>query len=114
MFDFYNDMVFDDILVQPVLTLCIKFVGMLNSIPLNKETKYKMPFSECFFSNTHNLQRSLRRALFKNLLNEENKKEKEMTQEILKFFERLEVELPGVNLLQKNVTSSYKRAQNAF
>ena len=107
-------MVYDDILVQPVLTLCIKFVQMLNSIPLNKDSKYKMPFSECFFSNTHNLQRGLRRALFKNLFSEENKRDQVMTQEILKFFERLENELPGVNLLQKNVTNSYNRAQNAF
>lgn len=37
-----------------------------------------------------------------------------MAKEILLFFERLENELPGVNLLQKNVTNSYKRAQNAY
>ena len=103
-------MVFDDILIQPVLTLCIKFIGLLNTIPQNKDSKYKMPFSECFFSNTHNMQRNLRRALFKNIFSEESKKDQAMANEILKFFERLENELAGVNLLQKNVTSSFKRA----
>jgi len=50
------------------------------------------------FSNTHNLQRTLRRSLFKCIFNE-SKREVTMAKEILTFFERLENELPGVNLL---------------
>jgi hypothetical protein len=52
--------------------------------------------------------------LFKHIFNDESKKDQAMAKEILTFFERLESELPGVNLLQKNVTSSFKRAQNAY
>ena len=52
---------------------------------------------------------TLRRALFTSLL--ENK---ETEQVILDFFTRMEKDLPAVNLLQKNVTQSYTKAQKAF
>ena len=75
-----------------------------------------MPFTECLFMNTQNLQRTLRRALFKFFFNNPRYPEEVDTSanEILKFFERLETELQGVNLLQKNVTSSFAKAKLAY
>ena len=70
-------MVFDEVLVQSVLTMGIKFVSLLNSIPASPshDQKYKQAFTECLFANTHNLQRTLRRSLFKCIFNTESKKE---------------------------------------
>lgn len=52
---------------------------------------------------------TLRRALFTSIL--ENRETENV---ILDFFTRIEADLPEVNLLQKNVTQSYAKAQKAF
>ncbi len=59
---------FDDLLIQPVISISLRLIRLLNSIPIVEGVagdKYKMPFTECLFMNTQNLQRSLRRSLFK-------------------------------------------------
>jgi len=109
--------VFEDVLIHSVLTLCLRLIRLLNTIPSEGLTdKYKMPITECLFLNTQNLQRSLRRALFKCFFNNprQSLQNDSSTNEILKFFEKLENELQGVNLLQKNVTKSFARAQLAY
>ena len=53
---------------------------------------------------------TLRRALFTSVL----ESSRETEQVILDFFTRMESDLPTVNLLQKNVTQSYSKAQSAY
>jgi len=56
---------------------------------------------------------TLRRALFNFESATDNAKEATQ-QHILTFFERMEQDLPSVNLLQKNVTGSYNKAKETF
>jgi hypothetical protein len=67
-----------------------------------------MPFTETLFKNTEKLQMTLRRALFTLDQCEDNKKT------ILWFFDRIEKDLPQINLLQKQVSASYNRATEAL
>ena len=52
---------------------------------------------------------TLRRALFTSVIGD---KDKEAV--ILEFFTRMETDLPDVNLLQKNVTLSFAKAQKCY
>lgn len=58
---------FDEILIRPVLDLVLKFISLLNQIPMVKGENFKNPFTEVLYTNTQHLQRTLRRALFKTL-----------------------------------------------
>ncbi len=92
----------------------IKFISLLNTIPQSQD-KYKQPFTECLLQNTQNMQRTLRRALFKCFFRQQAiSEEGSEALQIIKFFDRLESELPAINLLQKNVTQSYTRAKEAY
>lgn len=80
--EFYKEQIFEEILIQPVLNILIRLVSMLNNVPsspqegqpLNSEralsenslaSKFKQPFTNTLFKNTENVQRTLRRALFR-------------------------------------------------
>lgn len=109
--DFYKEQVFEEVLIQPVLFLLIKFVKLLNTIPPT-EVKFKAPFTDSLYNHTENLQRTLRRTLFRNSFS--TSRDEQSVHEILTFFQRLESELSNVNLLQKNVTDSYNKALDVY
>jgi len=80
-----------------------------NSSESSLRSRFKQPFTEAFFKNSENLQRTLRRCLFRYQYSEETDSDK--YQIILKFFERLEnVNEIGENLLQRNVQKSFFKA----
>jgi len=53
--EFYKDQIFEEILIEPILGLIVKFLDLLNSIPSGCNDRYKHPFSETLFKNTKNL-----------------------------------------------------------
>ena len=136
--DFYREQLFDEVLVQPILHLLLRFIDLLNSIPAissNPDQKhsnpislseapqssserslavrFKQPFTDTFFKNTPNLQRILRRCLFRYQFSEE--KDSAQYQIILQFFSRIESsEEITENLMQKNVQKSFYKAQDYF
>ena len=107
MCEFYRDQLFEETLIQPVLSEALVFVQSLNAIDLQTQDKYKNPFSETLFKNTEKLQMTLRRALFTLKMPDAN------VQIVLHFFQRMETDLPQVNLLQKQESQSYARALDA-
>ena len=85
----------------------------LSSSERSLAVRFKQPFTETFFKNTPNLQRILRRCLFRYQFSEE--KEASKYQIILKFFARIENSDEIVdNLMQKNVQKSFYKAQDCF
>jgi len=103
--EFYKEQLFEEVLIQPALEILIKIVGFLNQVPSSEDVasnhntersysenslalRFKQPFTDTLFKNTENLQRTLRRALFRYQFSEEHEQEK--YQSILRFFERLE------------------------
>ena len=99
---------FEEVLIQSVLDLALKIVEFLNQLPTSDQEassstlKHKVAFSECLYLNTENLQRTLRRALFKDHFKDSKSAgpgKQDEAKIIIRFFERLETELSNVNLL---------------
>jgi len=76
-----------------VLFEILEFVRALNTIQSECKDRFKTPFTETLFKNTEKLQMTLRRALFTLDQPDANKKI------ILWFFDRIEKDLPQINLL---------------
>ena len=38
--DFYRDQMFEEVLIQPILSLALKFVDLLNQVPNDQDNKY--------------------------------------------------------------------------
>lgn len=95
------------------MDLIVQMLRLINSIHKCSATKakdrFKEPFTETLFKGTERLQMTLRRALFTSVLESQDSE-----QVILDFFTRMEADLPEINLLQKNVTQSYKKAHTCF
>ena len=94
--DFYRDQMFDESLIQPILSLLLQLIDILNSIPEPTQqtssapppssnsrdpatsssstltSRYKCPFSLTLLRNTLHVQRTLRRALFRHHFMEED------------------------------------------
>ena len=53
--DFYRDQLFDELLVQPVLSLALRFVDLLNKIPEDQNDRYHAPITPTLLEQTGNL-----------------------------------------------------------
>lgn len=85
--DFYKEQLFEEVLIKPVLDALVKVIELLNSVPqeppssqqIDPKTyssersqseqslahRFKQPFTETLYRNTENVQRVLRRAVFR-------------------------------------------------
>jgi hypothetical protein len=75
------------------MTIILRLTSLINKIPESSDEntlaiKFKQPFTETFFKNTENVQKTLRRSIFRYQFSEDRDAEK--YQIVLKFFERLE------------------------
>lgn len=97
--DFYKEQLYEEVLIQPVLDVLVQLVDLLNKVPqqmadsVSSErgeqslaVRFKQPFTETFYRNTENVQRALRRALFRSHFSENSAS----YVTILTFFDLLE------------------------
>lgn len=127
--DFYKEQLFEEVLVQPVLNALIRVIGLLNGVPTevpqvdsaasersaseqSLAVRFKQPFTETFYRNTENVQRAVRRAIFRSHFSENTAS----YSTILTFFDLLESSehIDQSNMMQRNVRKSFKKAQASF
>lgn len=56
--------------MQPLMSIILKLTSLINEVPQSTDdntlaVKFKQPFTETFFKNTENVQKTLRRSIFR-------------------------------------------------